>query len=196
MARTNRHTSGVLYRAVADAAHLLLVDYKLVTDNPGGNGQQAKHASPTWPGSAAPSYMLKEQHPAPTGGAMLTAAPFTVAKKCKHSTCLSRQVTKRQGMYTMECYSDVKKDIFRWMDWTQKQWGSPDPGRQTSHVLPCFLLCEAPTSTCSDVTTNPAHLKKPEKLETIAGLGDNIGGNSRLQVIWPRVGKLGNWGEG
>lgn len=83
----------------------------------------------------------------------------------------SRRVTKRQGMYTTECYSDVKKTFSG--EWIELRNGEVVQIQEGKHRMfsTCFLLCEAPTSTCSDVTTNPAHLKKPEKLETIAGGG-------------------------
>lgn len=70
-------------------------------------------------------------------------------------------------------------------EWIELRKGEVAQTQEGKHHMfsACSLLCEVSTSTCSDVTTNLAHLKKPEKLETIAGLRGNRGGNSRLRVI-------------
>lgn len=72
-------------------------------------------------------------------------------------------------MHSLECYSGVTKTFSG--EWIELREGEVAQTQEGKHCMfsACSLLCEVPTSTCSDVTTNLAHLRKPEKLETIAG---------------------------
>lgn len=95
--------------------------------------------------------MLKERRPAPTDGATLTAAPFTVAKKYERLHVLHHE-QRRGSARTPWSATQMLRETFSG-EQIELREGEVAQTQEGKHRMfsACFLLCEVPTSTCSDV---------------------------------------------
>lgn len=110
---------------------------------------------------------------------------------------MSSVMSKEEAVHALSgmllgCY----KDIFRWMDWTQRRWGSPDPGRQTLHVLRMFASLWGPYLHMFRRDHKPSTSKETRKVRDHCWLRGNRGETAGSKWSDQGVGSLGNWVEG